>query len=327
MLDEMITNTKSLEFLAILISLQIVNHLAIPAPCFSGWSYLENSKLCVKLQAEHVWYNATSRLCSSSMQDAKVTISPILLGFKDIEIDDFPVLDAIVGEDIDHLWFYVVNPCMSYKRPEDSSWFDSNTIVCGAGTGLKLPHVCRLPALTSSIDFTEFEKRQFVASSYYTAENTFGLLKHKPDVAIVNKTFSKGLFWGSGWCSTTANQSEYWQVDFDGRIKLSGFTVQFGIVNSCRKWISKFQVMVYNGRDWSVLPNTRVNSSIFLNEKESTHWILPYQVDAGRIRIHPLQGNSSCDDGGPNEEQFCLRVEFYGYYVNTKVRKWVSFFF
>ena len=340
-------------FLLVLCAAGSESSVSVP-PCLTGWSHLSYSHLCVRLHTDgSALYNNTAELCSSAVESHKTHFSPVLLDFQSVQTSDFHTLDTVVGNSIHQLWFHVAsesspylptdNPCLAFRnRTTGESWSVSQNISCPDISGSdnktwnssRLQFVCSVSSALSPLNMELMEDRQFSASSVYKdANETFGLLKHEPHHAKINKTFALGFLQGAGWCSSSdAGNGSWWQVDFDGRVLLSGIRLQYGIVSNnsnegtieYRSWISKFQVDYHNGEGWLPLAaNLTDPVSYDFTENggsgaDEDFWFSP-AVEVEQFRIKPIEGRSECTGIQHPSHQFCLRTGFYGYFFRKNL--------
>ncbi|XP_066915702.1 uncharacterized protein [Clytia hemisphaerica] len=309
--------TASFYITLLLFSLLGGIHSAI-TPCPENWTLLSRSNLCVRLQ-NATYFDHSIGLCSIDeihLQGSETRVWPLLLGFQDVETDDFSLLDITLGSNVKRLWTVLANGTCSKRNKTHSSWETSLEMSCDDTSEL-IHSVCILPSRITPIDTSEFRDYHFSASSFYTENKTFGLLKYEPQNIALNKTFRIGLFEGAGWCSNTDFENEFWQIDFPGQVWMSGLYIQNGIVKNCSLWISKFLLNYHNGEGWlSAYVNDTNQSADFQNEHGSFRYWFDYPIEVEKLRLEPLEYESNCLDSNDTEfDRFCMRIQFYGYYI------------
>ena len=287
-------------------------------PCPGNWTLLSRSNLCVRLQ-NAAFYERSVGLCSIDevhLQGSETRVWPLLLGFQDVEADDFSSLDNAIGPNVQRLWVQLANGSCSIRNKTHSSWSSSIETACEYPS-LQLPSICMLPSRRAPIDISEYRDYQFSASSFYTGDKTFGLLKYEPQNVAVNKTFQIGLSKGAGWCSDTDSTDEFWQIVFPGQIWMSGLYIQNGMIKNCSLWISKFRLFYHNGDGWHSINQNHTNQTEdFQNNLGSSQYWFEYPIEVESLHLIPLEYNSSCLDTGDVEyDRFCMRIQFYGYYI------------
>lgn len=148
-------------------------------------------------------------------------------------------------------------------------------------------------------------KQQISSSSFYLSINE--PIGYESQFARLGNNFTLGTATQGGWCSKTASQGEYIQVDFGKVVLLTTIATQGVKGRNCDYWTTLLNIKFKTGfGTWisstlSLSSNTDSSNTIF------SHLSRP--VIAKSFRIYPTSFASSCKNV---TGRFCLKLEAYG---------------
>lgn len=314
--------------------------------CSQNWSYLPNTKICIQFQNVSLPFLSTYLRCAAILDGLQI---PSLLDIKkisNIENGDLAVLSSLPGAKPISFW-----TAKQEEQEKNCSFAElqNNTVVnihsnANCST-TKLPFFCERSSSNARLGIEDFRlsSQHFSASSNYVQPNTLELMEYKPYFARLNRVFSEGLFQGAGWCSKTNSKDgddEYFEIDFQGTVFISGLTLQYGLVGRCRVWITSFYIQYFRKDTWVYLsdsetqaklsPATVFNTSKTSAGNSTTNFWFKKTLTTKRFRIVPSTSETLCSSENLPQEKleiFCLRLEIFGFFFERENWGLVNNFF
>ena len=160
-------------------------------------------------------------------------------------------------------------------------------------------------------------KQQLSSSSFYVSANE--PIGYESQFARLGNSFTVGTVTQGGWCSKTASQREYIQVEFGKFVLLTRIATQGVRGRNCDYWTTSFNMKFKTGFGAWIS-----SSQIIYGNKDSSNTVLSHlskPVIAKSFRIYPISFESSCRNA---TGRFCLRLEAYGINFRRNPSKRVS---
>ena len=145
----------------------------------------------------------------------------------------------------------------------------------------------------------------------------FSTLEFRTEFARYNSSFTKGIFLGKGWCSQSI-KNEYFEITFQSDAAITGILMQYGEINNCRYWISKYTLKYYKEKQWGYILDFDLQRRVF-NYADTVEWFNATLMQV--LQVVPLSANNSCMNG---LQVYCLRMEVYGVFTGYYPRYLVS---
>ena len=274
--------------------------------CLHGGLHLSKSFLCATFVDSLLHYKEARCRCSMLYHGLGN-----LLDVEELIADDRDVLFSSLQNNV-LIWgrnTSLYANCTSIKLDYVSKVFTHYEVSCT----IRLHFYCAANSFASNLYTENNHALQMSASSVLTYPENLEVLKFKPGFSRLDTVFSKGFLHGKGWCSKSANSSEFLEFDFKGIVSISGTKIQHGAVLNCSYTVETYYLEIYIGKKWKYVKNNESILQIFQFQLNDSVNFLHIPVMAERLRIRPVNMSCSCED---YKRIFCLRIGVFGVYLS-----------
>ena len=274
--------------------------------CLQGDLHLSKSFLCATFMDSLLHYKEARFRCSMLYHGFGN-----LLDVEELMADDRDVLFSSLKNDV-FIWGRNSNlyaNCTAIRLDYVSKVFTHHEISCT----ISLHFYCAANSLASNLHAENNHALQMSASSILMYPENLEVMKFKPGFSRLDTVFSKGFLYGKGWCSKSANSSEFLEFDFKGIVLISGTKIQNGAVLNCSYMVETYYLEIYIGNKWKYVKNNESILQIFQFQLNDSVNFLHIPVMAERLRVRPRNMSCSCED---YKRIFCLRIGVFGVYLS-----------
>lgn len=274
--------------------------------CLHGDLHLSKSFLCATFVDSLLHYKEARFRCSMLYHGLGN-----LLDVEELIADDRDVVFSSLQNDV-LIWgrnSSLYGNCTSIRLDYISKVLTHHEVSCS----IRLHFYCAANSLASNLHAESNHALQMSASSVLTYPENLEVLKFKPGFSRLDTVFSKGFLHGKGWCSKSANSSEFLELDFKGTVLISGTKIQHGSVLNCSYTVETYYLEIYIGKKWKYIKNNESILQIFQFQLNNSVNFLHIPVMAERLRVRPVNMSCSCED---YKRVFCLRIGVFGVYLS-----------
>lgn len=152
------------------------------------------------------------------------------------------------------------------------------------------------------------------SSVYHSLREPIG---YKAKFGRLHYKYLPGTATQGGWCSRRASGVEFFQVNFDRVVLVTGLVLQGVTSRQCSFWVTLFNVRYKpNAEKWVVYRNGSVDQ-VFVGNKDAyqtkeIHFNRSFVAQA--IRLHPMAFGNTCN---ASRYRYCLRLEIYALHLKV----------